>query len=513
MKLDNTQKPSVGRLQRILWWASGATSSVLVECPTEHKKYAAIGTSMMFISVVAATGAGFALQQSYGNNTVSIIGGIAWGALIFSVDRLIQISIRKDVENRKAFWMALPRLLMIVVLSFLITDPLLHKFFEKDIDYELRREAQMTTATAKSIADARDGKDLTELENANQRLSDELGGLKTERDKKFDEWMAEGAGTGGTHIRGKGTFYMEKERAYEKADREYQDRKTQIQTETENTNARISELKRRQDEELATLAGDKANAKGLLARNGALFSIIRHDPGAAIFAVMLILAFILLESTPLTIKLVSKRGPYDKRFDREEQEQFFTEDQILDERKKTLQREANSRLKVADKLIEVKEKSLERIAKILEDDDPDSLNPEDIEVFDELRSYAKTSILASLPKKQAAHNSNGAAASPGPVGSPASLLVHLSEPEEKSFCLNINQAEEDVTGRDLIYALRGVEENLLPREGNQPPLSAYRVVNESGEAIDPDQPLFSQLTGSRLVNLILTAEDVSTAEH
>jgi myosin-crossreactive antigen len=65
----------------------------------------------------------------------------------------------------------------------------------------------------------------------------------------------------------------------------------------------------------------------------------------------------------------------------------------------------------------------------------------------------------------------------------------------------------------LIYALRGVEENLLPHDHNQPPLSAYRVVNERGEAIDPDQSLFSQLNGGRLVNLVLTAQDVSGAEH
>jgi hypothetical protein len=181
-----------------------------------------IGASMFFITLVATTGAGFALQQSYENLSVTIVGGVTWGALIFTVDRLIQLRIRKEENNnRKSFWMALPRLLLIVVLSFLITDPLLHKFFEDDINYELARETQRAASEAKSVSDSRYRDELARLESSYRHLADELGKLKTERDQKFDEWMAEGTGTGGTRVRGKGEFYRKKEAAYRKADQEY----------------------------------------------------------------------------------------------------------------------------------------------------------------------------------------------------------------------------------------------------------------------------------------------------
>src|SRR5882672_2559468 len=130
--MNSNNQPNL--LQRILWWASGATRSVLVECPTEHKKFAAVGAAMLFIAALAATSSGFALHQSYHSYPIAIVGGLAWAILVFTVERLIQISIRKsEINTRRDYLIALPRLLMIVVVSFLITDPLLHKFFEKDI--------------------------------------------------------------------------------------------------------------------------------------------------------------------------------------------------------------------------------------------------------------------------------------------------------------------------------------------------------------------------------------------
>lgn len=65
MNTNNQPTSSPSRWQRFLWWASGATPYLLAETPSEHKKYAAIGASMLFIALVAVCGAGFALEQTF----------------------------------------------------------------------------------------------------------------------------------------------------------------------------------------------------------------------------------------------------------------------------------------------------------------------------------------------------------------------------------------------------------------------------------------------------------------
>lgn len=489
-------------IQRILWWSSGATSSVLKDCPTEHRKYSAIGAAMLSIPLVASLGAGFALYQSYKNQTLAIVGGIGWGILIFIVDRLIQISIRKDVRGHKAFWMALPRLIMIVVLSFLITDPLLHKLFETDIDAELSRQVQLAGANTQAVAETRYGKEIAELEQSNVQLNDSLNKLKAERDRKFDEWMAEGAGTGGTGVRGKGLLYHEKQRAYEKADGEYQKLNDQLEPQIERNNARIQELKERRDQEVALITTDQEKARGLLARNSALFSIIKRDFGAAVITILLMLAFILLESTPLTIKLISRRGTYDKRFDRVEEEQFFMEEQLLEQNKEAIRLQREAALNFDSTLNEAAKERLAQVAKAINNNQHASLDDELKETVTRFTAELNRRVLRHLPAEPDQQQQTPST-QPQRVDTPASLVVRLTEPEAKSFCLNINRPESEVTGQDLLYALRGIEKSLLPRSANQPPLSSYRVVTEAGVEVEPDKFLFAQLQGGRLVNLIL----------
>jgi hypothetical protein len=509
MNPTNTAKEP-NAIQRLLWWSSGATSSVLKDCPTEHRKYSAIGAAMLSIPVIASLGAGFALYQSYENQALAIAGGLGWGILIYIVDRLIQITIRKDANGRKAFWMGLPRLVMIVVLSFLMTDPILHKLFEADINAEMSRKAQLAGANAQSVAETRYGREIAEIEQRNSSLNESLNKLKQERDRKFDEWMAEGAGTSGTGVPGKGIFYAEKERAYEKADEEYKSLKTQLEPQIELNITQIRELRQRQDQEVSLVTSDQQKARGLLARNSALFSVIKRDRGAAVIAILLMLAFILLESTPLTIKLISQRGTYDERFDRVEKEQFFLEEQLLDQNKETIRFQKELALHFGTTINDAVKQRLSQVANAVNKNQQESLSNEHQETLnrfiEELNKRIRQNLPTQTEQPQTTH-----APQPPRTDSPASLLVHLPEPEGGTFCLNINRVESEVTGQDLFYALRGIDKSLLPRGAEQPPLSFYRVVNGAGVEVEADKSLFAQLQGGRSVNLVLPAQDVSDA--
>lgn len=509
MNPTNTEK-ELKLIQRLLWWSSGATSSVLKDCPIEHRKYAAIGAAMLSIPLIASLGAGFALYQSYEDQALAIAGGLGWGILIFIVDRLIQISIRKDANDKKAFWMALPRLVMIVVLSFLMTDPILHKLFEADINAEMSRQAQLAGANAQSVAETRYGREVAEIEQRNTSLNESLNKLKQERDHKFDEWMAEGAGTGGTGVPGKGIFYAEKEHAYEKADEEYKTLKKQLEPQIELNNTRVRELRQRQDQEVSLVTSDQQKARGLLARNSALFSIIKRDRGAAVIAILLMLAFMLLESTPLTIKLVSRRGTYDERLDRVEKEQFFLEEQLLEQNKETIRRQKDETLHFDTVINNAVKQRLNQVANAVITNQRERLSDEHQETLNRFTEELNKRIRQNLPTQTEQPQTTQAAQHPR-ADAPASLLVHLPEPQGGTFYLNINQVESEVTGQDLLYALRGIDKTLLPRSAGRLPLSFYRVVNDAGVEVEPDKFLFAQLQGGRSVNLVLRAQNVSDA--
>jgi hypothetical protein len=513
----NQQKESPSQSQRLLWWACGATPSILVQCPTDYKKYAAIGAAMLLIPLVAAISAGFAIMQTFEFLPVAVLGGLGWGTLIFTVDRLLLISLRKEEGNRrKEFFMALPRLLMIVVLSILITDPLLHRFFEREVNYQLTRETQQAANEAKATAQARYGGEIDALESDNERLANELKAKKEFRDSKFNELMAEGEGTGGTRRPGKGAFYQEKKMAYEKAAQDYDEEKGKSEASVEQNNAHIKEMKQRLDEIVERATKDKDNAKGLLARNSALFTIIRHDLGAAMIFILLSLALILLESTPLTIKLFSKRGHYDECLERYEQERIFEEKQKLEERKTIIKQEADGRVDSAEQFLKLKKDTLGKITVAILSDDQKNLAADKIEVVKALSAYVKNVILDEIPGKPSESDSRRGAVTANPIPlpeKPVSLVVQIHEPEEESFIINFNRIEAEVKGHDLLFALPEIDSEFLPRSESRQPLVNYHVVNDEGVDINPDEALIEQLNGSRVVHLLLNTQTVSEAEN
>jgi hypothetical protein len=132
------------------------------------------------------------------------------------------------------------------------------------------------------------------------------------------------------------------------------------------------------------------------------------------------LAFILLESTPLTLKLMSKRGPYDERLDVEEQEQMFAEKQRLEERKKVIKLEAESRGERAASLHELIRESLSKIKTAILNKEDQNLDEEDAELAKVLRDYVKENVLKDLPQKQPM------TISPEPISNEADDWIRLS---------------------------------------------------------------------------------------
>lgn len=502
---SNQQITSPNRVQSFLWWASGVTASILARYPTDHRKYSAIGATMLLIPLLATFSFGFALQQSFDSPLASVIGGIAFGTLIFNVDRLLLINIRKQEGNgMREIFMALPRLLMILVLSILITEPLLQKLLESEIANQLSLETRQYAERAREDALKSFGVEIGTLEKENESLGDGLTSLRKERSARREEYIAEGEGTAGTGKRGKGALYEEKKAAYELTAQEYEDAKTATEEAVARNNARLKELRGEFEAIVSEAATSKSNAKGFLARHTALWAIVRNDPGAAFLYFTLSLALVLLESTPLTVKLFSKRGHYDQLLETVEQERIFEEKKNLEESKARLTSEHVSRVACAEAMQQLKKDKFEQIAEAIRRNEHGRMEDGDAEITVALMSAVKRSILddfssgSSTTEQEAGEGQ----VSDRPSASPTSLLIHIHEPEEEFFTVNFNLPEQEIKGDDLLFSLRGMED-LLPQSAARHTLTSYRVVSDGGKEIEINKPLFAQLAGRRVIHLTL----------
>lgn len=85
-------------LQRFFWMCSGADTDILNQCPkSEQIKQAGIGGTVFFTAVMAFIAATYALFTIFNNLYYAIFFGIIWGLLIFNLDSLLFLPLKKEI--------------------------------------------------------------------------------------------------------------------------------------------------------------------------------------------------------------------------------------------------------------------------------------------------------------------------------------------------------------------------------------------------------------------------------
>lgn len=124
----------------ILWVIAGSEISVLKKCPNDYNRHANIGL-MIFITSLFASMTAFLAGSTFVHDNYKAVAifAIIWAFLIFSLDRSMVNSIKKDpTEPDRAmlgyFW---PRLVLAIILSFFMSIPLDHIVFKEPIRKKL----------------------------------------------------------------------------------------------------------------------------------------------------------------------------------------------------------------------------------------------------------------------------------------------------------------------------------------------------------------------------------------
>lgn len=310
----------MNNLKNFFWFCSGANQNLLKRCPTESSKYVGIGATVFFTGVLAAISAGYALYTVFESFWGSFFFGLVWGGMIFNLDRFIVCSMKKRGDFWQEFKVAIPRLFLAVLLALVISKPLELKIFEKEINRKIDSKKSEETIKAKTAIN-NGFPEITELEKKIGALKSEIVNKETYRNQKQQEYDFERFGkktAGTTGIPGIGTNALKKEIQLNEAETDLKQTVIRKQPKIDQYEVDIKQLYLSRDNEFSNQKPNIDKYDGLAARIDAL-GVLSSESSAMNFAnIFLILLFIAIETSPIFVKLISAKGPFDDLLEKHE---------------------------------------------------------------------------------------------------------------------------------------------------------------------------------------------------
>ena len=274
---------------------------------------------MFFTGVLAALSGGYAMHTVFDNNYLTVAFALLWGAIIFNLDRFIVSTMRKRKEWYKEWVLASPRILLAVVLAIVISKPLELRIFSSEIDRKLVTLEEGIYQNEISDVEQRYLTQLGTIQTQITELKNEIEVKATRRDELRKIAQEEADGTGGSMKRDAGPIYRIKKKDADEAQLELE------QTELNNRNliaSKQSEWDQLFNEKQTEIQALKRNPwNGMAAQLEALHVLTQESKAMNAANVFIIFLFILLECTPVLVKLMAPRGPYDELL--EVREHFF----------------------------------------------------------------------------------------------------------------------------------------------------------------------------------------------
>jgi hypothetical protein len=289
---------------------SGSDTDILDNCSVgEQNKYAGIGATVFFTSVMAFIAASYALYTVFDNYITAIAFGLVWGLLIFNLDRFIVSTIKKRNNVLDEIIQASPRIILAVIIAVVISKPLELKIFEKEINQVLLTEKNQMTLDNKTELAKQFDPGVVNLENNILSLQEQITNKEAEVNALYDNYISEAEGTAGTKLLGKGPVYKEKRDKHDVALAELQQLKAENKERILAAETQIGQLKTDYNTQVSTTQPIIDGFDGLMARVNALGKL----PWLPSFFIFLL--FLAIETSPIFAKLLSPKGEYDYKLE------------------------------------------------------------------------------------------------------------------------------------------------------------------------------------------------------
>jgi len=317
---NNTQIPHTYKLDpfyRFFCWCSGARLYLLRSCPTDYNKFFGIGIIVFLTGVMASITGFYALFMIFDSPLIAVGFGIFWGILIFFLDWFIVTSLKKEERIISELLFAIPRIILAILLAVVISKPLELKLFEKEINGQLQKIHASNNIEYNQLVD-KEYQDVITLKSENEKLTNELKQKEELRNSLFSMMIEEAEGRSPTSKMGKGAVYKEKKDEYEKIDAELKELKQINNSRIEKNLENISALEKIKQQQVSKSSVEIRSADGLLARLEAVSLLEENNKTVKYAGWFIFILFVLIESSPILVKLLSRRGPYDELIEKEE---------------------------------------------------------------------------------------------------------------------------------------------------------------------------------------------------
>jgi len=320
----------INSIRRFFLVCSGATVHILErpECKTELARYAMMGAFVVLTATFAALSGGFALYTGFKRVWLAIPVGLLWGGFIFTLDRFIVSSIRKQAIDSDSPWgqkiwakaielfTAMPRFILAIFIGVTVAVPLELKYFEPEITAKL--DDAQRTAKPDLVTQIHDSMyELVAVERELKELADGEERLRIRRNLLRDQLMNEGKGVVGPEYSGRlgiGRIYRQRLAESNLAETELTNHQKDNAERLQYLTGRLNALRLELAEAIRKKSQIREDGDGFLARFQALHQLTT-DGSINKVNWFLIILLSLIETTPVLIKLFAKRGPYDDLLD------------------------------------------------------------------------------------------------------------------------------------------------------------------------------------------------------
>lgn len=129
-------------MYKFIIFCSGANENILKLCPTERGKFISVGLSVFLTAILASISGGYSIYMTFDSYASAVLFGILWGALIFNIDRYI-VSSTINVKGKRLLFAVIPRILISLILSVTISKPLELKLFEASISERINNDRKI----------------------------------------------------------------------------------------------------------------------------------------------------------------------------------------------------------------------------------------------------------------------------------------------------------------------------------------------------------------------------------
>lgn len=307
--MNKTNQKSTA-IQRFIWWFAAAKTNRLEQCPDEWNRFTSLGIFVMIVAVLAVISGTFFLTVSFSIGILpAIIGGLFWGFTILSIDRVMLAFYHKGTGEFKRI---LPRIVLAVLISVAVNEPLFVKIFENSIKTKLYADNTVVLNDTRNTSFNQSKKQA--LLGEIQELKERLQKLQTTKDEAEEVMNKERGGIEVEKITsgksGEGVVYQMKKRIFDSAKANFDAESPELISRIESKTQELKTVEGDIDNEVIAKQ-DVVSKTDFWKLHEAMFSMMWENP--IMLALFIFLSVILMgiETTPLIQKFLADESSYD----------------------------------------------------------------------------------------------------------------------------------------------------------------------------------------------------------